>query len=514
MSSVDCLDFRKDNSDADDCIKTGGDYQDATHDCVYHVLTSESGTCDAVNAGCRGYVGSTGRNSSTVLTEGFTSSTNAFYTKDPKTALKLSTEALLVGDHSLQISGAAGVTLSADVDFKATTNTLYTVSFWFKALPQYKADQDTPKTVTLKLNGDVVGTFKASNDWRRFEVGPFRAKATATSTLTFEGAPSASYLDNVSLSRLQDVVYVVKDSWKIPAECDQTTEGIPQPQAMLGCREYRDRLGKVADVRQFSHLCSYQSVGCSAFIDTRNSVSAYVQVFPLKGLDKPPATGKVWDTLYSGTVTTTRPADRYIYVIDDTSAHCDVSNASCRAFGKPTFDVFGAPSSTFETVYFKDDITKYVDSGESRPRSAVRASCYATSSRAATWCRISAIRSNTWSNIRTRSRHPRPIRCCPSPNIPAGSSRISRRPRPDIRRSKPEGTHSCCSSRARRVTAAGPPNARPRCRNAPNTATRPTAPTRRIRQANRISSSPTTTWTPRPATAKSIFWAAASCSAT
>lgn len=360
FSSVDCRDYRKNNSDTDDCSKTGGDYQSGTQDCIYHVLESESGKCEAVNSGCRGYIGTTGRNTATVANEMFASATKSqFYTKSNNTQIKISTEALQVGDHSLQIGGA-GV-LTTDIDFPATTNTLYTVNFWYKGLPQNQADMG--KTVTLKLDGDVVGSFKASNDWRRFEVGPFRAKATATSTLAWEGLPNVSYLDNVTVVRLQDVVYVKKNSWTIPAECDQTPEGIPQPQAMLGCREFRDRMGRVADVRQFSRLCRYVDVGCTGFIDTRNSDSAYGQDFILNGLNKPAATGKLWDNLYAGTVTTTREADRYVYVIDEPSAHCNGDQASCRAFGKPVFDEFGAPSSTYETVYLKDDLTKYVDGG-------------------------------------------------------------------------------------------------------------------------------------------------------
>ncbi len=358
VSSVDCTDYRKNDSTADDCGKTGGDFKQATSDCIYHILQSESGTCDAANAGCRGYIGTTGRNTATVLDEMFATTTSAFYGSGG-TVLKISTEALLVGDHSLQVSG--GGVLSANVDFAATTNTLYTVSFWLKSLPQNINDKN--KTVNIKLDGVLAGTFTASNDWRRFEIGPFRATGTKNSKLTWEGLPNVSYLDNVTILRQQDVVFVKKGSWTIPAECDQTTEGIPQPQAMLGCREFRDRLGKVFDVRQFSRLCRYQDVGCTSYVDTRNSDSAYGQDFPLKGLDVPGANGKTWDTLYSGTVTVTRPADRFIYVIDEPSAHCSADQMSCRAFGKPKFDVFGSPSSTHETVYFKDDVTKYTDGG-------------------------------------------------------------------------------------------------------------------------------------------------------
>lgn len=353
VSSADCRDYRKNNSDIDDCVKTGGNFQAATGDCVYSLLLAESAQCEPVNAGCRGYLGTTGRNTETVLKESFSAtSSKTFYGQGQGTTLTISSEALLVGDHSLKFQGTG----SLNVDFPSTTNTLYNISFWFKSI------DSSAKTVTVSLGGNPVASFKASLDWKRFELGPFRALGSPTSTLTFSGLPSPTYIDEVSIQRLQDVVFVKKDSWTIPAECDQTSEGIPQPQAMLGCREYRDRNGKIVDVRQFSRLCRYEAIGCTALVDTRNSDNAYAESFSLAGYD-PQTLTKAWDKLYSGTLTVTRPADRYLYVIDDPGVRCPATDDSCRAFGRPTFDAFGVPSSTFETVYLKDDIKNYVDAG-------------------------------------------------------------------------------------------------------------------------------------------------------
>lgn len=354
VSSADCRDYRLNESNSDDCTKTGGSYRQNTQDCVYSVLVEESAQCEAINAGCRGYMGTTGRNTAIALQERFTSgsSSQAFYAAGAGTSLSISPEALLVGDYSLRFQGTG----SLNIDFPSTTNTLYSLSFWFKSV------DPTTKVVTVMLGNDVVGTFRSSLDWRRFELGPFRAKASPTQTLRFVGLPSPAYFDEVTIQRLQDIVYVKKGSWTIPAECDQTTEGIPQPQAMLGCREYRDRNGKSLTLRQFSRLCRYEAVGCSAFIDTRNSDSAYAESFRLDGYNEQNLT-KQWDRLYSGTLTVTRPADRFVYVLDEPSTRCQASEMSCKAFGKPSFDAYGVPTSTYETVYLKDDITKYMDAG-------------------------------------------------------------------------------------------------------------------------------------------------------
>ncbi|MDQ7815241.1 MAG: hypothetical protein RDU25_05580 [Patescibacteria group bacterium] len=359
VSSASCVDYRKNNQNADDCIKTGGDYRQTTNDCVYHILASESNECAMANAGCRAYLGSRGRNTANVFYEAFKDAAGnvPVYTAQSTVTLKVSTEALLVGDYSLQIQNSnTSQATTINVDFDAATGTLYTVSFW------YKSTVATAKTVNVNLGPTTVGAFKASSDWKRFEIGPFKTTQAGKVTLSWVGMPNVSYLDEISIQRLQDVSYVIKGSWVIPTECDMTPEGVPQAQAMLGCREYKDRNGGYVTVRQFSRLCRYDLIGCTAFVDTQNSDDPYGQQYFLEGLPVP-QDAKPWDSLYAGTVTVNKSADRFIYVVDDPAFRCDQSQMSCRAFGKQKFDNLGIPTSTIETVYLKDDITKYVDSG-------------------------------------------------------------------------------------------------------------------------------------------------------
>jgi hypothetical protein len=356
-SSPDCRDYRKDNSDQADCTKTSGDaanFNPTTKECVYHILATESNECSAVDVGCRAYIGTTGRNSVSAYSEDFASASGTLFTVPQGSvgSVGYSSEALLVGDYSLKVQpGNAGVA-STLTTFPSATNTLYSVSFWAKTTDSHQ------QTATLKVNGAVVGTFTMQVDWTRYEIGPFRVTNTkASSTLEFWNLPNVTYLDTVNVERLQDVVYAKQNSWTVPAECDQTVSGIPQPQAMLGCREYTDRKGATVDVRQFSHLCRYDSVGCAAFVNTHNSNSPYQQTFTEQGAT---ATARPWDQLFAGTVTTTRPGFGYIYLIDEPSAHCDASNMSCRSFGKPIFDSSAHVTST-QTVYLIDDVTQYAD---------------------------------------------------------------------------------------------------------------------------------------------------------
>ena len=361
-SSADCTDFRKDNSDLADCEKTGGAFTPSTGECIYKVVPAESSTCSQASAGCRAYIGLTGRNTTLVLSEDFKSATGT-----PFTAGELSNESILVGDKSLKISGNTPPLATATV-FPSYPNQYYRVSFWAKTTDVLA--QGNPARLTI--DGRLVGQIPLGVDWRRYELGPFTASSTAaTSAIAWENLPNATYLDSIRIERLNDVTFVVGNSWTVPTECDQTPEGLPQPQAMLECRAYQDRDGKVVDVRRFGHLCDEGSIGCKAFVDTRNSDDPYAQSFPISGTDvntKTVSTGAfAWEDKYVGSWTAMRPADRYVYLIDEPKSHCQASADGCRAFGKPRLEQdtlepkhTTSSSSDYDPTYLIDDIKSYL----------------------------------------------------------------------------------------------------------------------------------------------------------
>ncbi|MFA5935972.1 MAG: hypothetical protein WC787_03930 [Patescibacteria group bacterium] len=358
ISSPSCRDFRKNGSNAADCEKTGGTFTPVSGECIYKILPEESRSCRNVNAGCRAYIGTTGRNTTVVFEEDFRSGT----TTASFTTGELSNESILVGDQSLKVTGP-NPTLSTATVFPSVSNQLYSVSFWAKTTSNQQ------QVATLLVDGNVVGTFPMQVDWRRYEFGPFPAAATPTSTITFANLPNASFLDQIRIERLQDVTYVVKNSWTTPQECERTPEGLPEPQAMLGCRAYRDRNNNTVTVRRFGQLCREESIGCKAFIDTRNSESPYAETFTVNGTDintKTTPEAIAHESKYVGSVSTTRAADRYVYLIDEPASRCDSTNASCRAFGKPKYaqdqlSLEAPSSSSFETVYLIDDVRSYLD---------------------------------------------------------------------------------------------------------------------------------------------------------
>ena len=372
IASSSCQNYRKDNSDQADCTLTGGTMNEQG-ECIYPILASESVSCNAAQTGCRAFLGTTGRNTTTVLNPTFMSSSTDPFVAGAGTNITVSGESLMVGGRTLKVSsGSSSAGLSVSVPFTSATSSLYSVSFWAKTT------DGTRPTMSILVDGKSIGSPSVGTTWARFEYGPFPASSPSHSSLAFINVPNATYIDRIVVQRLSDVAYARINGLATPSICEQTTAGVPLPRAMLGCKTYQTRAGDQVNVRQFSSLCRYNAIGCSAFVDTRNSVSAYAQSFTLNGIAPPtPGVGKYWDSLYMGdtvvtstgsvptstTQTVTRPADRYVYAVDTPAMHCSESQESCRAFGQPSFnpDLSLASSTPFTTVYLKDDITKYVD---------------------------------------------------------------------------------------------------------------------------------------------------------
>lgn len=193
------------------------------------------------------------------------------------------------------------------------------------------------------------------------------------------------YIDTIRVDQLNDVQFVRKGQWSVPAACDATyPEGVPEPRAMLGCRAYSDRDGNTAFVRNFSSLCSQDAIGCKAFVDTRGRTNPYPESKTFKGTAGPSKhtdkTASSYDEQFLGDWSVATKPYRYYYAIDDARGVCDSGQDMCRAFGQPLFSqdrlALGTGTSTeeadkFKTVLLKDDWSRYTDeNGE--PKMACR----------------------------------------------------------------------------------------------------------------------------------------------
>lgn len=354
LSTDQCVALRISRSgQGDDCRKTGGDFNQATGECVYNAYLGESRSCSASVASCRAFKGTSSGSVQTVLSESFRVGVGSFSNGAS------SEESVLVGDRSLQLSSSAALTVANYANEKAA---LYRVSFWAKA------PGNAPIAIQLRsLAGSnpatSIGSVSVGSDWQRYSLGLFAGPDTATAQLEISvpgiGARSV-FIDEVRVERVQDTVYVVNKSWNTPIQCDTSYAGAPEPQAMLGCREYKDRFNNTVYAHRFTRLCKDEAIGCRAFVDTRNSDSAYEQSFTQQ--DATPvaiATGSSTAVTNYPSSTTVRPADRMLYLVYDKTKLCQPENASCTAFGKPSFSPDRATITGATTVYLKDDITKY-----------------------------------------------------------------------------------------------------------------------------------------------------------
>lgn len=341
LSTEDCRQYRLSASNQDDCTKTGGVYQSNDNSCLYQAYAPESRSCRVEAAGCRAYAGAEAGNTLSVFRA------TGDITSDITGATQ-STESILVGDRSYRVDAPAAESRTISMAFPSTATGLYRVSFWMKG------SAPTSLGVQVATEGNTnpqsVGTVRVTTEWQQVNLGLFNGQVGAKSRLNFTVAgptatPVAFFLDEVSVLQIRDVAFVRRNTWNTPAQCDQNAYGVPEPQAMVGCREYQNRAGQAVQVRQFSQLCRPAAIGCKQFIDTRNSTSPYDQAFTLQDGAGPSVTRAL--------------GDRYVYLIDEPSKRCNAENASCRAFGKPVFSKDRASVDRYETVYLKDDVTKY-----------------------------------------------------------------------------------------------------------------------------------------------------------
>ena len=352
LSTEQCVAYRLNRATPTDCQKTGGDYNVATGECVYQVYEPESRSCSAAAVSCRAYAGAGAGNVLSLLNADFRNGVGTFANGT------ISNEALLVGDSSLRLSpsgSGSSAVFTTNVSVSTTASNLLRVTFWAKA-PGATTNVIALQTAASLTGSRVnVGTVTVTPDWQQFTVGLFMSAGASNRTLLFFTAPvrnaqSFLYIDQVEVSRVRDVVYAREGTWNTPQSCDQTSYGVPQPQAMLGCQAYKNRRGEISNVRQFSRLCKQEIIGCTGFVDTRNSDSVSAETFVQD--DRTPVPG-------FGPAVTVRPGDRYVYAIDEPSKRCPVSSASCRAFGLPEYSSDRRTVEKYTTVYYKDDITKY-----------------------------------------------------------------------------------------------------------------------------------------------------------
>ncbi len=355
---------------ADDCALKQG-YWNAQNECVYMAIPKEGTTCSAASAGCREYVGNQGNNVRNAIFSNFENGTGL----DGWSGGLISSEANYPGGNSLKRYGGQ---LSHQVNI--LKGKAYVLSFWAKGDSNFTinsirfagAPNGTYDFANASVNDDSLNIAKVNitGDWKLYNVGPVNVDwgttgvyATTTLDINIGGSSNVFYVDNIILKEVNKNVYVIANSWITPASCDNklddamglksypTTASLCNststesrrcyPGEMLGCQAYKDRSGATINLRYFDKLCRIGAVGCEALIDTYNSNSPDSQEF---------STGN--------NSTTTIPADKIVYLVNDQPSSCPASDKGCSALGAPSIDANDEVSS-YSTIFLKNNPEKY-----------------------------------------------------------------------------------------------------------------------------------------------------------
>ncbi|HUT22704.1 MAG TPA: hypothetical protein VMX18_04935, partial [Candidatus Bipolaricaulota bacterium] len=316
--SEDCHPFRLDvdyEVDARDeaqtqCSGTGGTWDSLTNRCIYNIIPSEAISCPTQEAGCREYRGNVAGDIQVLLNQDF-EGTN-FDSADWSGAGSLSSEALNLSGHSFNVTKNSFTQQTVRYEVVSSTDepvytlepgSRYTLSFWLKP---NTADVDNDQVnslqdlldyeVAIGVGNTTVRTSLESLDWQSYGIIIDPTAPIDLYQMTFENAVKPKqpnpgtmgyYIDNIKVTKIQDVEYLIKNSWSTPQSCDLRLDTIDEslPQAMLGCREYRDRAGNLNYLRSFNNFCDSSVVGCRSLIDTKNSATYQSKIYNKEGLD-------------------------------------------------------------------------------------------------------------------------------------------------------------------------------------------------------------------------------------
>ncbi|MBP9760771.1 MAG: hypothetical protein KBD15_00830, partial [Candidatus Magasanikbacteria bacterium] len=286
-----------------ECVrcKDGGTYVDGV--CIYSAMTgeNESLSCPAQFNGCRAYTGNTAGNIQELFNNDFEAGGNdpaalaqelAGWT--PVASLSIVAEATDVGLHSLQALNGRATKVIPTTTPAIAQGQFFELSFWARGIRQ---------NIVIRLRQNIDGqnvypaviapNVSVGNAWQEYRFGPVQLGAvdpTKPLELTIHQLDEDGqvdngingrtlFLDHVRLTRVQDTVSLVKDSWKtregfdVPLACDSNPQdGLPGEG--LGCRAYEEvgSKGQIRYATGFEQLCREKAVGCQPVWDTYNTL--------------------------------------------------------------------------------------------------------------------------------------------------------------------------------------------------------------------------------------------------
>ncbi|MCX6784881.1 MAG: hypothetical protein NTV81_03015 [Candidatus Komeilibacteria bacterium] len=300
---------------------------------TYNAIPSEGVRCQVNENGCREYLGNQGNSIRTIFNEDFEDPAKVPANWGPGNSVVISNIAVQPGGHSVLVGGSY-------VEIKIPSSSLqlgrrYIMTSWAKLVDN--GGREAPRNLSASLDFTL---YNLTTDWQlyRSDVVTSTLSDYAQVRIYINSLPDGkrALLDNVVLQELPDNFYVIENSWVTPAECTPNYEN---------CRQYQVSSGELVALTGFSRICSAQSKGCQAFIDTRNSKLQSSATY----------------SQGEGVNDITIPNDRLLYLVLQSNKACSANEKACQAFGLPQVNLANplVGTTNVDTVYFKNDPDKY-----------------------------------------------------------------------------------------------------------------------------------------------------------
>jgi len=258
-----------------------GEYKDGF--CIYNGLpggvgnsAGVSSACSAEVESCTAYKGNAGNNVRELVSDDFenSSTTVALSGWSAQDNISLSNESTQMNGHSLYYRASSHNILSkniAEEKFELEGN--YSLTFWAKGI----GEADIYLAGKTYQTDNQIGNLVLTDNWReyKFNLNKFVIDDLTTSTIEFYFSDTGDviYLDNVSLVEVSEYLYLVKNTLSVPEVCDSNLND-NLPGEALGCAAYSDINDKDYYLNNFSYLCREEAVGCTALVDTYNTIEA------------------------------------------------------------------------------------------------------------------------------------------------------------------------------------------------------------------------------------------------
>lgn len=336
--SDNCHSYRRTAIDEskENCEAHGGEWDEIS--CTYMAIPGEGKACGANQSGCREYSGNRGSNMRIILDNDFSGNKQGW----TGAAVDIVSESLTRSGQSLKISNSPYMA-STTVGVSVQKGRSYVLSFIAK---NSGADAKF-NSIKLTSGGNKEEFITAASpaaaltsEWKlyKFNLTKLDHNVDTSESLVIT-ANGGFFIDDIRLTEITDRYYLIKDSWKTPAVCNQDINKNPFPLYMLGCSQYKDRARNIHYLHNFSGLCQESAVGCELMIDTNNSTNAAT------------STSETNPAVITG-------GDNFAYVVYDAAKKCNKADKGCSRFGSPY--KYGE-ETVYGDIYLKNDPEKYAD---------------------------------------------------------------------------------------------------------------------------------------------------------